>query len=50
MAKQTITITKTTVRTHNGKSKFVGTVGSGASGGKKGNPNRCPTCGRYRVK
>lgn len=38
-AKQTIVITRT-------KSKKK-TYKKGKSGNKKGNPNRCPSCGRF---
>lgn len=37
--KQTITITKTKTRTKAKK--------TASNGKKKGNPNRCPTCGRF---
>lgn len=53
MAKQRVTITRTT-RTRYQKSNNKGTVTKSSPAGKtsvgsgsKGNPNRCPTCGRY---
>ncbi len=38
--KQTITYTKTKTRTRTKTKKA-------SNGKKKGNPNRCPTCGRF---
>lgn len=54
MVKQTITITWTVTRAHSPKGSTViksspaGKTNIGGHGG--GNPNRCPTCGKYRSK
>lgn len=54
MAKQRITVTQTVTRTRYNKSSNKATVTKSSPAGKtsigsngKGNPNRCPTCGRY---
>lgn len=45
-ARQTVTIVKTTTRTRSKKSSST----PGTTSPKGGNPNRCPTCGKYTSK
>lgn len=50
MAKQTITITRTVTRTKANTSKGPSPRVNSGSKSNKGNPNRCPSCGRFMNK
>lgn len=43
-AKQTVKTTRTRIKTNKNASK---TKVAKSGNGKRGNPNRCPTCGRF---